>query len=182
MPIIIIRAVIGTRRECKSRFFFFYVPEKCNNNISVETNILICLFISMKKSYATAVLGGSAYSAAGIKSPYEQIVRIDGMRKIDDTDLDLYHLASPAAFSWGVAPLTIPLFQPSPGADDTCYAVGYGPDRGRGGNHTEIVVLRPSADTTTSDDSQCKDDEICLTVTQKPQSCSVRRTIVNITV
>lgn len=132
---------------------------------------MVCL--SLKKSYTTAVLGGSAYSPVGIKSPYEQIVRIDGIRKIDDTDLDLFHLASPAVFTRGVSPLTIPLFQPSPGVNDTCYAVGYGSERG---NQTEIALLRRSAG-----DSQYEDDNIlCLNVTRKPQSCLVNTDYNNI--
>jgi len=113
----------------------------------------------------TAVLGGSAHSIAWIKSPYEQIVRIDGIRKVPGTDFDLLHLANPATLSRGVTPLEVLPFQPSSRPNDTCYAIGYTNDRRN--NKTEVAFLRP--DTELCDDP----NTLCFTVSQIPRSCSV---------
>lgn len=115
-------------------------------------------------------MGSGTYSSIWIKSPYEQILRVDGIKKIPNTDLDLLHLASSVTISRGVTPLGIPLFQPSLRANDTCYAVGYYYDGH--GNKTEITYLQPDLK------QQCGIDNICFTVTQKPQSCSVSNKII----
>ncbi|XP_060875249.1 serine protease nudel isoform X2 [Metopolophium dirhodum] len=120
--------------------------------------------LNLNKSYATAVLGGSTYSIIWIKSPYEQIVRVDGIREVPGEDYDLLHLASPATVSRGVAPLEVLPFQPSPWLNGTCYAIGY--TNGQHNNKTEVAFLRPDA-------GHCDDpNELCFTVSQIPRSCS----------
>lgn len=118
---------------------------------------------SSNKTYMTAVLGNSAYSSIWVRSPYEQIIRVDGVERVADTDVDLYHLARPVNISRGVTPLGVPPFQPTPGPGrHACYAVGH---TGRG---TETAVLRP-------DTKHCggNDGTMCFVVTRKPRSCSV---------
>jgi len=122
---------------------------------------------SPNKVYVTAVMGNSAHSSVWIQSPYEQVVRVDGIARVPGADLDLLHLSGPASTSRGVTPLGILPFQPSPGANHTCYAVGYSGGRN---NETEAVLLRPDA-------KRCAGDSICLTVARKPHSCSVRNFI-----
>lgn len=114
-------------------------------------------------------MGSGTYSSIWIKSPYEQILRVDGIKQIPNTDFDLLHLATSGTISRGVTPLGIPLFQPSLGANDTCYAVGYSNDGHS--NKTEIAYLRPDLK------QQCGINNMCFTVTQKPQSCSVSNEI-----
>jgi len=127
--------------------------------------LFVSYFSSLNKSYATAVLGGSTYSIIWIKSPYEQIVRVDGIREVPGEDFDLLHLASPATVSRGVAPLEVLPFQPSPWLNGTCYAIGYTNDQHN--NKTEVAFLRP-------DTGHCDDpNESCFTVSQIPRSCSV---------
>jgi len=128
--------------------------------------LFVLYFSSLNKSYVTAVLGGSTYSIIWIKSPYEQIVRIDGIKEVPGTDFDLLHLTRPATVSRGVAPLEVLPFQPSPWSNGTCYAVGYSNDQHN--KKTEVAFLRP-ADTRQCDES----NELCFTVLQTPRSCSV---------
>ncbi|XP_022174294.1 serine protease nudel isoform X2 [Myzus persicae] len=129
--------------------------------------------LNLNKSYVTAVLGGSAYSVIWIKSPYEQIVRVDGIREVPDTDFDLLHLARPATVSRGVAPLKVLPFQPSPWPNGTCYAIGY--TNNQHGNKTEVAFLRP-------DTGQCDDpNELCFTVSQTPRSCSNGKNMSHVT-
>jgi len=121
------------------------------------------LFSSLNKYYTTAVLGSSSYSSVWIKSPYEQIIWVDGIKQIPDTDLDLLHLASPVNISRGVTPLDIQPIQPLLGVNHTCYAIGYSDDRT---NKTEITLLRP--------DPKCSNSStVCFAVSRKPHSCSV---------
>jgi len=127
--------------------------------------LFVLYFSSLNKSYATAVLGGSTYSIIWIKSPYEQIVRIDGIKEVPGTDFDLLHLARPATVSRGVTPLEVLPFQPSTWPNGTCYAVGYSNDQHN--KKTEVAFLRPDA-------GQCDEsNELCFTVSQTPRSCSV---------
>lgn len=112
-----------------------------------------------------AVLGSGAYSSVWIKSPYEQLTRVDKIRKIPDTDFDLLHLAEPAVVTRGVTPLDLPMFQPTSGPNHTCYAVGWSNDSG---DRTENVHLRPDA-------KPCDNGHVCFTVLQKPRSCSVKK-------
>lgn len=113
----------------------------------------------------TAVLGGSAYSVMRIKSPYEQIIRIDGIREVSGTDFDLLHLANPATATRGVAPLSTLQFQPALRSHDTCYTIGYSDDRHV--DKPEIALLRP-------DTRRCDDpNSLCFTVSQTPRSCLV---------
>lgn len=117
----------------------------------------------------TAVLGSSTYSSLWIKSPYEQILRVDHIKQIPGSELDLLHLVNPAIFSRGVSPLGVPLFQPPIGTNHTCYATGYSDD-GRN-NQVQTALLR-------SDPKRCEEsDTLCFTVSQKPVSCSVRMII-----
>lgn len=110
------------------------------------------------------MLGSSAYSSVWVKSPYEQIIRIDEIKEIPGTDLDLLHLASPTNDSRAVMPLGIPPFQLSPRPNDNCYAIGYSEDRD---DKTEAALLRP-------DPAQCDSGRLCFTVSQSPRSCFVR--------
>lgn len=131
----------------------------------ISFNFVVFCFSRLNKSYVTAVLGGSTYSIMWIKSPYEQIIRVDGIRKVPDTDFDLLHLANPATLSRGVTPLNVLPFQPSPRSNGTCYAIGYTDDRHS--NKTEVAFLRP--DTGLCDDPKT----LCFSVSQIPRSCSV---------
>ncbi|KAL4107717.1 hypothetical protein QTP88_018013 [Uroleucon formosanum] len=129
--------------------------------------------LNLNKSYATAVLGGSTYSIIWIKSPYEQIIRIDGIREVPGEDFDLLHLVSPATVSRGVAPLEVLPFQPSPWLNGTCYSIGYTNDHHN--NKTEVALLRP-------DNGHCDDpNELCFTVTQIPRSCSNGKNMSHVT-
>lgn len=114
-------------------------------------------------TYVTAVLGNSAHSSVWVRSPYEQVIRVDGVEPVADADVDMYHLARPANISRGVTPLGVPPFQPTPGPGrHACYAVGHA------GGRTETAVLRP-------DTKRCAGNEgtMCFVVTRKPRSCSV---------
>lgn len=140
-------------------------------NDIITTMIMTCKprrllsFRSLKTAYATAVLGGSAYSSVWIGSPHEQIVRVDGVRRVPDTDFDLLHLARPADASRGVGPLGVPLFQPPLRSGDACYAIGYAAG-GHGYNETVTAVLRPDA-------RRCdREDALCFTVSRKPRTCT----------
>lgn len=114
------------------------------------------------------MLGGSAYSSIWIKSPFEQIIRVDKTIEIPGTNLDLLHLSSPANQSRAIMPLGIPFFQPSLGVNDTCYAVGYSEDYD---DRTETALLRPNL-------IRCDNNHLCFTIFQSPQSCSVRIIII----
>lgn len=119
---------------------------------------------SPNRAYVTAVLGNSAHSSIWVRSPYEQAVRVDGVERVADADVDLYHLSRPANVSRGVTSLGVLPFQPTPDPErHTCYAVGHA------GSRTEAAVLRPNT-------KRCgggNDGTMCFVVTRKPRSCSV---------
>jgi hypothetical protein len=93
---------------------------------------------------------------------------VDAIRRLSGAALDLLHLAVPANVSAGVTPLGVPLFQPPLGANDTCYAIGYADERRGRYRGTEAVLLRVDAK------RRCDENALCLAVSRKPRSCSVR--------